>query len=98
MEQPRSDIANEIDVELADTAMISQLMEKRATAKPSRIRAQAARGAAPARRAPLKRCKCGKCRVCLDNARWELVFQQKFADPYYYALHPPRHVSSLNGF
>jgi len=34
----------------------------------------------------------------VDNAHWEMVFQQKFADPYYYSLHPPRQCSSLNGF
>ena len=30
------------------------------------------------------RCKCGKCRPCLDDARWERIFAEKFADPNYY--------------
>lgn len=27
---------------------------------------------------PYERCRCGKCRECLDNAKWDQVFQ-KFA-------------------
>ena len=30
------------------------------------------------------RCGCGQCRECLDNARWERIFAEKFADPDYY--------------
>ena len=29
-------------------------------------------------------CKCGRCRECVDNARWERIFAAKFADPTYY--------------
>jgi hypothetical protein len=29
-------------------------------------------------------CRCGSCRICLDNARWERVFNEKFADAEYY--------------
>jgi hypothetical protein len=25
-----------------------------------------------------KRCRCGHCAVCRDNARWERIFQEKF--------------------
>jgi len=32
-----------------------------------------------------RRCECGTCRLCLQNARWERIFQEKFADPFYYA-------------
>lgn len=28
-----------------------------------------------------KRCQCGECLVCRDNARWEKIFNEKFADP-----------------
>jgi len=84
-------------VELADTAMIAQLMDRAATVRPVRMH-RAERRSAPARRTRPRRCACGKCRTCLDNARWETVFQQKFADPNYYSLHPPRQCSSLNGF
>ena len=42
------------------------------------------------RKAPERRkCACGHCRQCLDNARWERIFAEKFADPEYYTR---RHV------
>jgi hypothetical protein len=42
-----------------------------------------------------RQCKCGTCRLCRENARWERIFQAKFADPSYYQERPPRHGSSL---
>jgi hypothetical protein len=30
------------------------------------------------------RCRCGECFACRENARWERIFQEKFADPTYY--------------
>ncbi|HTQ56743.1 MAG TPA: hypothetical protein VMI94_19890 [Bryobacteraceae bacterium] len=30
------------------------------------------------------RCTCGQCRNCLENARWERIFQEKFANADYY--------------
>lgn len=86
----------EHELELADAATMAQLTESRPRAKAVRLRKQVS-AEAPVKRTKSRRCQCGKCRTCLDNARWELVFQQKFADPYYYALHPPRHESSLSG-
>ncbi len=32
-----------------------------------------------------RRCHCGICRVCQDNAHWERVFREKFADLDYYS-------------
>jgi hypothetical protein len=43
-----------------------------------------------------KCCKCGRCRRCLDNARWDRIFSEKFADPGYYPL-KVGHNSSLAG-
>jgi hypothetical protein len=40
-------------------------------------------------------CSCGACKRCLDNARWERVFSEKFADPSYYGGVLVRHNSSL---
>lgn len=40
-------------------------------------------GKAQRRRRP--RCQCGRCARCVDNARWERIFAEKFADPDYYA-------------
>jgi hypothetical protein len=35
-------------------------------------------------------CRCGKCPVCVENARWERIFNEKFADPQYYVRPPDR--------
>jgi hypothetical protein len=32
-----------------------------------------------------RRCTCGTCKQCLENARWERIFNEKFGDPDYYA-------------
>jgi hypothetical protein len=34
--------------------------------------------------------------MCADNARWERIFQEKFADPSYYSDPATRHGSSLS--
>jgi hypothetical protein len=36
------------------------------------------------------------CRTCSDNARWERIFQEKFADPSYYSTPTTRNGSSLS--
>jgi len=41
-------------------------------------------------------CRCGMCDKCKENARWERIFQAKFADPDYYARRVIRHESPLN--
>ena len=43
-----------------------------------------------------KRCSCGTCHQCLDNKRWELIFNAKFADPDYYRDRPVTHASPLD--
>ena len=40
-------------------------------------------------------CKCGQCKMCIENARWDRIFNEKFADPNYYAPHPYHFGSSL---
>jgi len=49
------------------------------------------------RRVMSRRCACGRCATCLDNARWEQIFQAKFADPTYYLRRPLQRGSSLHG-
>lgn len=51
--------------------------------------------AAP-RRVQSPRCRCGVCATCVENARWERIFQEKFADPGYYGFRAPSPVSSLS--
>ncbi len=43
-----------------------------------------------------RHCKCGTCDTCLDNARWDRVFREKFEDPDYYKPRSVHHGSSLN--
>ena len=47
------------------------------------------------RRGTGSRCNCGMCSTCQDNARWERVFNEKFADPEYYLPREIRRGSSL---
>jgi hypothetical protein len=42
------------------------------------------------------RCKCGQCGQCLENARWERIFAEKFADPNYYTRRVVRCSSPLS--
>jgi hypothetical protein len=39
--------------------------------------------------------RCGRCLRCLDNARWERIFAEKFADPTYYEEHLVKYSSPL---
>jgi hypothetical protein len=41
------------------------------------------------------RCKCGRCSQCLDNARWERIFTEKFEDPDYYTHQVIHYASPL---
>ncbi len=41
------------------------------------------------------RCTCGGCAQCLDNAKWDRIFNEKFADPTYYGALQVRHNSTL---
>ena len=64
-----------------------------------RLRAAAELNAARRRRpGPSRRCACGSCYTCRENARWERIFQEKFADPSYYdqrsiSFRSPLHVA-----
>jgi hypothetical protein len=43
-----------------------------------------------------RHCKCGTCERCLEDARWDRIFREKFADPDYYRSRALHHGSSLN--
>jgi hypothetical protein len=30
-------------------------------------------------------CRSGKCQACLENVRWDRLFQQNSVDPWYYS-------------
>ena len=40
-------------------------------------------------------CRCGQCGTCIDNARWERIFKEKFADPLYYVRKQVRNASPI---
>jgi hypothetical protein len=40
-------------------------------------------------------CRCKQCPACQDEARWERIFQEKFADPSYYGRNNFRTSSPL---
>jgi len=42
-------------------------------------------GARRSRKDNPQACDCGQCGRCLENARWERIYQQRFLDPEYYA-------------
>jgi hypothetical protein len=43
-------------------------------------------------------CQCRLCRACVSNARWERVFNEKFADVEYYGGMRLSHRSPLGDF
>jgi len=87
-------------VELASQELIAKLLLNAAHARPagssrngiplagSQFETRAAQ-----RRKP--RCRCGQCRHCVEEARWERIFAEKFADPGYYTRLPVRYSSPL---
>jgi hypothetical protein len=42
-----------------------------------------------------ERCRCGSCPSCQEDARWDRIFTEKFADPTYYAERLPSLGSPL---
>ena len=54
--------------------------------------------AKPVSRGRKVRCRCGRCRQCVEDARWERIFVEKFADPNYYTDPVTRGGSSLTSF
>ena len=40
-------------------------------------------------------CRCNQCAACIDDARWERIFQAKFADPFYYNRDQARNSSPI---
>lgn len=43
-----------------------------------------------------RRCACGRCHDCAENARWERIFAEKFADANYYSRSTLRSQSPLS--
>ncbi len=84
--------ADNLILELSDSSEIAALLEVHQP--PKRVQAPP-RSHSSKSTASLRRCKCGNCSTCLENARWDKIFNEKFADPNYYKPKPVRHTSSL---
>ena len=88
-------------MELADPRMIQELMATHARIasprQPRRKRSMppSAAGLSGAPGPKVKRCRCGVCTRCLEEARWERIFNERFADPDYYKARPTHFGSSL---
>ena len=80
-------------VELSDSKEIAALLalqpQPQRPAIPARVRLAN-------RSVRRRRCQCGTCSTCAENARWDKIFNEKFADPNYYKAQPIRHTSSLS--
>ena len=85
-------------MELASSDSIRALMQGYGIPKPVLLRRGAQSPARPAKTRRKGRCKCGQCRQCLEDARWERIFAEKFADPNYYTNPATRGGSSLAAF
>ena len=90
-------------MELAETQLITSLLTDALSGTPTtgpRMTTGTATSpiyAAPAAKSKRRGCRCGACRYCADNTRWDEIFEKKFADPDYYSRQPLRHASPLNG-
>lgn len=87
-------------MELADPRMIEELMaahDRVSCARQARRkRSTLPDGSMAAARCPkVKRCRCGTCPRCREEARWERIFNERFADPDYYKSRPTHFGSSL---
>lgn len=84
-------------MELTDLTVISSLLAECGSSRKSPTR----RGFPERVKTPFyprrKRslCKCGLCKMCHENARWDRIFNEKFADPSYYRPLEPHFGSSL---
>jgi hypothetical protein len=83
-------------MELADLRLIKRLLVNAGQHKgPRSNRSPGPRvHQAPAQKT--RRCRCGVCAGCKDNARWERIFAEKFADPTYYSGPVIRYESPLH--
>ena len=85
-------------MELASPELLAELLARTVRVRPARrgsglSEAGQFKGGSGSHRRP--RCRCGRCQQCLDDARWERIFAEKFADPDYYCRPTVRTVSPL---
>jgi hypothetical protein len=71
-------------MELASQDSIRQLLPGCGNPGRVRVHGDVRHYSEPVNKGRKMRCKCGRCQQCLDDARWERIFAEKFADPTYY--------------
>jgi hypothetical protein len=79
-------------MELANPEVIAQLLAEQ---RPLRRKAVSSTPIRASHSVVKRQCQCGVCPFCLENARWDRIFQEKFADPDYYKGVPIRFSSPL---
>lgn len=87
-------------MELADPRTIEELLATHArisSARQARKKRSMAlpTGHGAAHYPKVKRCRCGTCPRCREEARWDRIFNERFADPNYYKDRPTHFGSSL---
>ena len=87
-------------MELASQDLIANLLREAMRATPARMTRDARLESAQPERRPTQqrkrpRCHCGQCRQCQEDARWDRIFAEKFADPDYYTRRNLRYSSPL---
>jgi hypothetical protein len=85
-------------MELADPRLVAELLA--AHARMTRGRAGHKKqpilsGTSMTSSPKVRRCHCGACPRCQEEARWERIFNERFADPDYYKARPARFGSSM---
>ena len=80
-------------MELADPKTIASLVSSR-----NPIQTPDARKTGTIKRSQSMRhtCTCGTCNTCVDNAKWERIYREKFEDTAYYGHRPVPVGSSLS--
>jgi len=85
-----------MELELSDSKLIAAaLAAARTSIKQAKDGLRASTPQKRIRGREMRRCQCGVCTSCIDNARWDRIFREKFADPNYYKSRPIPHQSSL---
>jgi hypothetical protein len=92
-------------MELADPRMLAELIAahvrmsggRSSHRKQAPVQARMTMTASPTQQSSpkSKRCHCALCPRCREEARWERIFKERFADPDYYKERPARFGSSM---
>ena len=85
-------------MELADPRMIEELLAvhtRISRRRPARKKQSVVVKVSVGHCAKVRRCHCGTCPRCCEEARWNRIFNERFADPDYYKERPVHFGSSM---